>query len=186
VTCRIQTIAAQAFAGTAESPVHYAEVQHRAGRRPIRKKLPSPLAILSVQWTMWDISLLTCIVGCIASCSNQIDVSQGLVQQFAFVLCAGTFLSWIALTWVVCDNWNLAKLALGALAIACLGGLAISQVRPEAAETLTASWMLTGPMAVIWAQATTVLVLVSLARLDACYHRRHSSIRVATRPVQPV
>ncbi len=123
------------------------------------------------QWTIWDLALLTTLVAVICYALPRLESPLFLLTQVGFVLLGGCLGSWVAYRWVFDDCWTMAKLItmfLGSgLCICLLSFWVLSQQAPnQLSVPHIAIWMLTGPIAVIAAQALTVLALLTAIRID--------------------
>lgn len=124
------------------------------------------------QWTIWDLAVLTTLVAVICYALPRLESPLMLLTQVGFVLLGGCVFSWLAYRWVFDDCWTMTKLAAmllgGAVCIWLLGIALLGRgSHSELSLTYVASWMLTGPIAVIAAQGLTVLAILAAVRIDA-------------------
>ena len=136
-----------------------------------RNDLTNPLSSArttgrSMQWTIWDLALLTTLCAFICYAAPRLESSVLLLYQVFFVLAAGLLCSWIAFRWVFDDHWSLSKLFLLTAGCAACVSLIGAQSPTEFSLLQIAAWMITGPLAVIAAQGLTVLTLLTIVRLD--------------------
>lgn len=123
------------------------------------------------QWTIWDLGLLTTLVAVICYALPRLESPLILLTQVGFVMLGGCISSWMAYRWVFDDNWTLTKLIamiVGSGLCVWLLGLWLVSQQPasELSIGVIATWMLTGPIAVIAAQGLTVLALLTAIRID--------------------
>ena len=113
------------------------------------------------QPSIWDILLLTTIIGFAIADLPNISPHPALLRELLFVVAGGTIACWFVIHWIDCGHWTWLRL----LRCGLLFGLfwSIQLMLPSDGH---AGGMFTGPMAVIWAQMTTVLLTLAVIRTD--------------------
>ena len=123
------------------------------------------------QWTIWDLALLTTLVAVICYGLPRLESPLILLSQVGFVLLGGCICSCAAYRWVFDDCWTTSKLIVmfvgSGLCFWLLCFWLLGRQTPTEFSLLhIATWMLTGPIAVVAAQGLTVLVLLTAIRVD--------------------
>lgn len=126
----------------------------------------------TTQFSIWDMAFLTCIVAMICASVSRLEARPVLLASVFLALTGGLCSCWVACQWVWHDCWSIWKvffLVVSVLVALSTGVVFMLTTNFNASILDTVQWLLTGPINVIAAQATTVLALSALVRLDQSF-----------------
>lgn len=121
-----------------------------------------PAPILRVQ--IWDIAYLTVLVALVCRALPELESLTVLMATALVAVLASLPSCWAASRWAWDDHWTGWKVAAMAATVSVAIGVVFYHSPMPPATTLR--WLLAGPMHVIAAQATTVLLFCSAMRFD--------------------
>jgi hypothetical protein len=119
------------------------------------------------QWTIWDIALLTLWAAVFCHCFQRLESPMYLLVEVGYVLMGCAVASWIAYRWAFDDRWSITKF-IGFGVVGALALWMVSRCTPIDYSILeVVQWMITGPVAVIFAHGLVVLASLSSIRVMA-------------------
>lgn len=121
---------------------------------------------LRQQWTIWDLAVLTTLCAVLCYAIPHVTSSLLFLSHVLFAATAGSLASWIAYRWVLDDRWSLGKLAVLVIGTSLGLWLIVRQTPDDFSMLHALVWILTGPLAVIAAQAFTVMAILTAIRID--------------------
>ncbi len=121
---------------------------------------------LRQQWTIWDLAVLTTLCAVLCYAIPHVTSTIFFLSHVLFAATAGSLASWIAYRWVLDDGWSLGKLAVLIIGTSLGLWLIVQQTPDDFSMLHSLVWILTGPLAVIAAQAFTVMAILTAIRID--------------------
>ncbi len=129
-----------------------------------------------LQWSIWDMCLITAWSICTFSAATRFANGGAPVHEVVLVFLAGIMASWVAMYWIACDCWTAERLLLVATLLVGLGGMVVLAT-PQGNLLQKLAWITAGPLATAWGQATTVVALTGCARVDATQNSKASAAK---------
>lgn len=117
-----------------------------------------------LRFSIWDIGLATVLVAMVCTAISRTQASPALLACCFVALIGGIFSSWTACRWAWHDRWSLTSILGLGLACLLIFGYVIYRSPMPVATTIT--WLVSGPVNTIAAQATAVLVSCAAVRWE--------------------
>lgn len=118
------------------------------------------------QWSISDIVFVTTMAACFCKSLPQLAAPPVLLLSVLIALAAGLVCSWIAYRWAWNDDWSLRRCLLVASMLALITVYLYSYAPTGMSLIEAVSWMISGPVNVIAAQAVAVLFALALVRFE--------------------
>lgn len=125
-----------------------------------------PAARVFRRWSIGDIGFLTMIAACMAHFWQHAEAASGLMVAVSLVLIGGVLCSWTACRIVWKDAWSLGNLAVLTGTLLCVLGVVVACSPPGVPLASHLRWAIQGPINVMAAQASVVLIVLACWRFD--------------------